>query len=82
MFGYVEERADFKALSFVDDVDWWAERRHETEVARKLTNAATYAVEWASENAVALDVEKTEAMEAQNRVEHRNPSGWSDGEVQ
>jgi len=62
MFGYVEERADVKALSFVDDVAWWAEGRNETEVARKLTNAATYAVEWASENAVAFDVDKTEAM--------------------
>ena len=46
----------------VDDVAWWAEGRNETEVARKLTNAATYAVEWASENAVAFDVDKTEAM--------------------
>jgi len=35
---------------------------NEIEVARKLTNAATYAVEWASENAVAFDVDKTEAM--------------------
>ena len=34
MFGYVEERADAKALSFVDDVAWWAEGRTETEVAR------------------------------------------------
>jgi len=37
MVGYVEERADVKALSFVDDVAWWAEGRNETEVARKLT---------------------------------------------
>jgi len=44
MFGFVEERAGVKALSFVDDVAWWAEGRNETEIAGRLTNAATYAV--------------------------------------
>jgi len=58
MIGCVRERTDAKALSFVDDVAWWAEGTNETKVARKLTNAVTYAVEWASENAVAFGVDK------------------------
>ena len=37
MIGYVKERADVKALSFVDDVAWWADGTNETEVARKRT---------------------------------------------
>ena len=43
-------------------VAWWAGGRNEIKAARELTNAATYAVEWASENAVAFKADKTEAM--------------------
>jgi len=33
-------------LSFVDDISWWAEGKNDEEVAAKLSEAATAAVEW------------------------------------
>jgi len=50
-----------RGLSFVDDISWWAEGNDDGEVASKLLEAATVAIEWAARSGVAFDHRKTEA---------------------
>jgi len=50
-----------KALSFVDDVAWWAGGKMEKEVARSLERAAEASLTWAANNGIAFDHGKTEA---------------------
>jgi len=50
-----------KALSFVDDVAWWAGGKTEKEVARSLERAAEALLTWATNNGIAFDHGKTEA---------------------
>ena len=51
-----------KALSFVDDVAWWAEGRDELEVATELEQAAAAAIAGAASNGVAFDHDKPDAI--------------------
>jgi len=50
-----------KALSFVDDVAWVAEGAEKNEISEILERAAAAAQEWAEDNAVTFDTQKTEA---------------------
>ena len=50
-----------RGLSFVDDISWWAEGVEDSEVAARLTAAASASIEWAGRNGVAFDHGKTEA---------------------
>ena len=50
-----------RALSFVDDVAWWASGKTEEEVAKNLEKAAAASLAWAADNGIAFDPEKTEA---------------------
>ena len=62
IFDAVERAAPgIRGLSFVDDIGWWAEGRNDKEVATKLLEVATAAMEWGWENGVAFDQGKTEA---------------------
>jgi len=54
LFSYVEEKAEVKGLSFVDDVAWLAEGKPEEEICDKLETAALFA----QENVVTFDTEK------------------------
>ncbi|HUC21058.1 MAG TPA: hypothetical protein VMR98_06250, partial [Candidatus Polarisedimenticolaceae bacterium] len=49
------------ALSFVDDVAWWAGGKTENEVACSLERAAEASLTWAANNGIAFDHGKTEA---------------------
>jgi len=50
-----------KALSFVDDVAWWAQGKNDQEVAKKLEVAAGASLAWAARNGIVFDHGKTEA---------------------
>jgi hypothetical protein len=63
IFEEVERRCEgVKALSFMDDISWWAEGKTEEEVAAKLSQTSEVACEWASKNGVAFDHGKREAI--------------------
>jgi hypothetical protein len=64
LFDYVEERMEnrVRAISFVDDIAWWTSAKDTAGVQRQLAEAAAYALEWAHNNAVTFDTEKTEAI--------------------
>jgi len=56
IFDVVERAAPgIRGLSFMDDIGWLAEGRNDKEVATKLSEAATAAMEWGRENGVAFD---------------------------
>jgi ribonuclease HI len=64
LFDDVEEKMEnrVRALSFVDDIAWWTSAKDAAGVRQHLTEAAAYALEWAHDNAVTFDTEKTEAI--------------------
>jgi len=63
IFDEVEKRYEgVKALSFADDISWWAEGKTDEEVAKKLSRASEVAEEWSSKNGVTFDHGKSEAM--------------------
>jgi len=63
IFEEVERRCEgVKALSFADDISWWAEGATEEEVAGRLSKAGEVAGEWAAKNGVTFDHNKSEAM--------------------
>ena len=53
LFGKVERKVEgVKALSFADDISWWADGKTDEEVADKPTRAAKVAGEWGVSNGV------------------------------
>ena len=54
--------AGVKALSFADDISWWAEGKADKEVAEKLGKASEAAVAWGGKNGVTFDHGKSEAV--------------------
>jgi hypothetical protein len=54
----VEKAYELKALSFADDVAWWAEGRTDREVVYKLANTSKVVCNWAEDNSVAFDHRK------------------------
>jgi len=63
IFEEVERRCEgVKALSFADDIAWWADGATEEEVAERLSRAGEVAGEWADKNGVTFDHHKSEAM--------------------
>ena len=64
LFDYVEQRMDgrIRAISFVDDIAWWTSAKDTTGVQQHLEEAASHALQWARNNAVSFDTEKTEAI--------------------
>ena len=63
IFEEVEKRVPgVKALSFADDILWWAEGKNEKEVAEKLAEASKTAVSWGEENGIVFDYGKSEAV--------------------
>jgi len=63
IFEEVETRVPgVKALSFADDISWWAEDKNEKEVVEELAEASKAAVSWGEENGIAFDHSKSEAV--------------------
>jgi len=63
IFEEVERRCEgVKALSFADDISWWAEGATDEEVAGRLSRVGEVAIEWAARNGVVFDHDKSEAM--------------------
>jgi len=63
IFEEVEKRVPgVKALSFADDISWWAEGKNDKEVAEKLAKASKAAVAWGEENGITFDHDKSEAV--------------------
>ena len=61
--GAVESRVPgCQALSFVDDVTWFAEGSSVEEVASTLEWCAEESLRWVERNAVRFEVSKTEAI--------------------
>jgi hypothetical protein len=50
-----------KGLSFVDDIERWADGKGDQGVAVKLTEAVAASLEWVADNSVAFGQGKTEA---------------------
>jgi len=63
IFEEVEKRVEgVKALSFADDISWWAEGKTDKEVAAKLEKASEVLMTWGIENGVIFDHSKSEAV--------------------
>ena len=52
---------EIRGLSFVDDIEWWADGVGDEAVAAKLSAAAAASIDWAAGNGVTFDHGKTEA---------------------
>jgi hypothetical protein len=55
IFEEVEKVCEAKALSFADDVAWWAEGKNGKEVAERLAKASEAACDWADRNGMSFD---------------------------
>jgi len=54
IFDGVERKVPgISALSFVDNIGWWAEAEDDGAVAARLSQAAETAIDWAADNGVA-----------------------------
>jgi hypothetical protein len=62
VFEEVEDETGAVGISFVDDLSWIASGANVMEIAETLEKCAKIATRWAEQNAVELDIAKTEAI--------------------
>jgi hypothetical protein len=51
-----------EGISFADDVGWWVSGKDIGEIRRKIEECASLSRQWAQNNAVVFDIDKTEIV--------------------
>jgi hypothetical protein len=63
LFPFVEDKVDVvEGISFADDVGWWVLGKDIGEIRRKIEKCASLSQQWAQNNAVVFDIDKTEIV--------------------
>jgi ribonuclease HI len=63
LFPFVEDKVDgVDGISFADDVGWWVSGKDIGEIRRKIEKCASLSQQWAQNNAVVFDIDKTEIV--------------------
>jgi hypothetical protein len=63
LFPVVEDKVDgVDAISFADDIGWWVSGEGIGEIRCKIEKCASLSQQWAQNNAVVVDIDKTEIV--------------------
>jgi hypothetical protein len=61
LFPFVEDKVDgVEGISFADDVRWWVSGKDIGEIRCKIGKCASLSQKWAQNNAIVVDIDKTE----------------------
>jgi retron-type reverse transcriptase len=63
LFPHIENRVEgVEGISFADDVGWWVSGKDIGEIRHEMEKCALLSQQWAQNNAVVFDIDKTEVI--------------------